>query len=108
MLAENLLWRSMRSQKSPRKKVSVLLFPQSWSLTFFQYAIAFYGRTSHQSYQFKRLLVGFWQERLRLRRSLASNWPKDISSAHKPKAGEFLPGELWLIIETSKLAYYHG
>lgn len=78
------------------------------ALTFLQFVIAFYGKMSHQSYRFKRFLVAFWPERLKLHKLLASSSLKDILSAHKPKAGESLPEGLSPIIETGKSAYYRG
>jgi hypothetical protein len=78
------------------------------SLTLLQFVIAIYGKMSHRSYRFKRLLVAFWPERLKLRKLLASSSLKDILSAYKPKAGESLPEGLSPIIETGKSVYYRG
>jgi hypothetical protein len=70
--------------------------------------IAFYGRMSRQSYRFKRFLVAFWPERLKLRRLLDSSWLKDILSVRRRKAGESLPEGLLPTIGTGKLVYYRG
>jgi len=60
------------------------------------------------SYLSKRLLVAFWPEKLKRRRSLASSSPKDILFGHRHKAGASLPEEPSSIIEIGKLVYYHG
>lgn len=77
-------------------------------LTLFQFEIAFYGRMSHLSYRFKRLLVVFWPERLKLRRSLASSLLKDILFVLKRKVVESFSERLSPIIGTGRLVYYRG
>src|ERR1700722_15381973 len=60
------------------------------------------------SYRLKRLLVDFWPERLKPRRSLAFSLLKDISSILRRRAVGSLPERLWPIIGTSKSVYYRG
>ena len=52
--------------------------------------------------------MAFWPEKLKLRKLLAFNSLKDISSAYKPKAEESLPEGLSPIIETGKSVHYRG